>query len=218
MSLSVLLFSVEKMKQKGEWERSRSTVLAFWECTNHNLSSTNMVCILFWDSMSWYDVESEKFEGSLLCSEKFLPGLISLVVPFLNFCFIVTDHRTSSSFESKLNLLLGVSGEGWNVICLLVPIHQEGVWFMHCLFLIIILLCVFFNVKFFSFMLQLLMDPLILSVLYVWCQINKDTIVQFWFGMQFKVIVVWLCLNPVNECSSQGSHDRPSFQCHSSNR
>lgn len=36
--------------------------------------------------------------------------------------------------------------------------------------------------------LRLLMDPLILSVLYVWCQINKDTIVQFWFGMQFKAM------------------------------
>ena len=34
---------------------------------------------------------------------------------------------------------------------------------------------------------QLLMDPLVLSVLYVWCQVNKDMIVQFWFGMQFKV-------------------------------
>ena len=31
------------------------------------------------------------------------------------------------------------------------------------------------------------MDPLVLSVLYVWCQVNKDMIVQFWFGMQFKV-------------------------------
>ena len=35
--------------------------------------------------------------------------------------------------------------------------------------------------------LQLLMDPMILSVLYVWCQLNKDTVVQFWFGTQFKV-------------------------------
>ncbi|CAB3999602.1 derlin-1-like [Paramuricea clavata] len=33
-----------------------------------------------------------------------------------------------------------------------------------------------------------LMDPLVLSVLYVWCQINKDTIVTFWFGMQFKAM------------------------------
>eukprot|EP00795_Rhopilema_esculentum_P001779 gene1779-16266_t len=35
---------------------------------------------------------------------------------------------------------------------------------------------------------QFLMDALILSVLYVWCQINKDTIVQFWFGTQFKAV------------------------------
>ncbi|XP_032219163.2 derlin-1-like [Nematostella vectensis] len=34
----------------------------------------------------------------------------------------------------------------------------------------------------------LLMDPLVLSVLYIWCQVNKDTIVQFWFGMQFKAM------------------------------
>lgn len=36
--------------------------------------------------------------------------------------------------------------------------------------------------------LRLLMDPLVLSVLYVWCQVNKDMIVQFWFGMQFKAM------------------------------
>ena len=34
---------------------------------------------------------------------------------------------------------------------------------------------------------QLLMNPMILSVLYIWCQFNKDQIVQFWFGTQFKV-------------------------------
>ena len=34
------------------------------------------------------------------------------------------------------------------------------------------------------------MDPLVLSVLYIWCQVNKDVIVQFWFGMQFKVNVL----------------------------
>ncbi|XP_046843371.1 derlin-1-like [Xenia sp. Carnegie-2017] len=33
-----------------------------------------------------------------------------------------------------------------------------------------------------------LMDPLVLSVLYIWCQINRDTIVSFWFGMQFKAM------------------------------
>ena len=41
-------------------------------------------------------------------------------------------------------------------------------------------------------MFQLLMDPLVLSVLYVWCQVNKDMIVQFWFGMQFKVRVYYM--------------------------
>ena len=61
---------------------------------------------------------------------------------------------------------------------------------MHALPLLNNIRCIFQVLRFFSFMLQLLMDPLILSVLYVWCQINKDTIVQFWFGMQFKVIDV----------------------------
>lgn len=37
------------------------------------------------------------------------------------------------------------------------------------------------------FLFQILMDPMILSVLYVWCQLNKDMIVSFWFGTQFKV-------------------------------
>lgn len=34
----------------------------------------------------------------------------------------------------------------------------------------------------------LLMDPMILSVLYIWCQINKDVIVSFWFGTRFKAV------------------------------
>ena len=29
---------------------------------------------------------------------------------------------------------------------------------------------------------QILMDPMVLSVLYIWCQLNQDTIVNFWFG------------------------------------
>ena len=33
-----------------------------------------------------------------------------------------------------------------------------------------------------------LMDLMVMSVLYVWCQINKDTIVNFWFGTQFKAM------------------------------
>jgi Derlin-1 len=29
---------------------------------------------------------------------------------------------------------------------------------------------------------------MVLSVLYVWCQMNKDVIVNFWFGSQFKAM------------------------------
>ena len=35
---------------------------------------------------------------------------------------------------------------------------------------------------------QILMEPLILSVLYIWCQLNRDTIVTFWFGTRFKAM------------------------------
>lgn len=37
-------------------------------------------------------------------------------------------------------------------------------------------------------MFQLLMDCMVLSILYVWCQLNKDRIVQFWFGTMFKAM------------------------------
>ena len=40
-----------------------------------------------------------------------------------------------------------------------------------------------------SLFLQLLMESLILSVMYVWCQLNADVIVSFWFGMRFKVCI-----------------------------
>ncbi|KAJ1519550.1 hypothetical protein ONE63_004829 [Megalurothrips usitatus] len=33
-----------------------------------------------------------------------------------------------------------------------------------------------------------LMDPMVLSVLYVWCQLNRNVIVSFWFGTQFKAM------------------------------
>ncbi|XP_055345227.1 derlin-1-like [Paramacrobiotus metropolitanus] len=33
-----------------------------------------------------------------------------------------------------------------------------------------------------------LMDPMVLSVLYVWCQLNRDVIVNFWFGTRFKAL------------------------------
>ncbi|CAF0874108.1 unnamed protein product [Brachionus calyciflorus] len=36
--------------------------------------------------------------------------------------------------------------------------------------------------------LPMLMDPMILSVMYVWCQLNRETIVSFWFGTRFKAM------------------------------
>jgi hypothetical protein len=36
--------------------------------------------------------------------------------------------------------------------------------------------------------LQVLMVPMVISILYVWCQLNKDVIVNFWFGSQFKAM------------------------------
>lgn len=42
---------------------------------------------------------------------------------------------------------------------------------------------------------QLLMIPMIMSVLYVWAQLNRDTIVSFWFGTRFKACYLpWVIL------------------------
>lgn len=39
------------------------------------------------------------------------------------------------------------------------------------------------------------MEPMILSVLYVWCQLNKDVVVSFWFGTRFKAMYLpWVLL------------------------
>ena len=35
---------------------------------------------------------------------------------------------------------------------------------------------------------SVLMDLMVMSVLYVWCQINKDAIVYFWFGIRLKAM------------------------------
>jgi len=43
--------------------------------------------------------------------------------------------------------------------------------------------------------LPLLMDPMVLAVLYVWCQLNKNVIMNFWFGTQFKAMYLpWVVL------------------------
>ncbi|GAB0086420.1 Derlin [Sergentomyia squamirostris] len=45
------------------------------------------------------------------------------------------------------------------------------------------------------FNVPLLMDPMVMSVLYVWCKLNSDTIVNFWFGTQFKAALLpWVLL------------------------
>lgn len=36
---------------------------------------------------------------------------------------------------------------------------------------------------------------MVLSVLYIWCQLNKDVIVRFWFGSRFKAMYLpWVLL------------------------
>jgi derlin-1 len=36
--------------------------------------------------------------------------------------------------------------------------------------------------------LSVLMDPMVMCVLYIYCQLNKDVIVNFWFGTQFPAM------------------------------
>ncbi|CAG0883169.1 unnamed protein product [Cyprideis torosa] len=46
-----------------------------------------------------------------------------------------------------------------------------------------------------SVMPQVFMDILVLATLYVWCQLNKDVVVQFWFGTQFQAMYLpWVLL------------------------
>lgn len=43
--------------------------------------------------------------------------------------------------------------------------------------------------------LPVLMDAMILSAMYIWCQLNKETMMSFWFGMQFKAMYMpWVIL------------------------
>lgn len=43
--------------------------------------------------------------------------------------------------------------------------------------------------------LYLLLDPMVLSTLYVWCQLNKDVTVNFFFGTRFKAMYLpWVLL------------------------
>ncbi|CAF0821509.1 unnamed protein product [Adineta steineri] len=43
--------------------------------------------------------------------------------------------------------------------------------------------------------LPILMDAMILSVMYIWCQLNRETMMSFWFGMQFKAMYMpWVIM------------------------
>lgn len=53
--------------------------------------------------------------------------------------------------------------------------------------------------------LPILMDPMVLSVLYVWCKLNKDVIVNFWFGTRFKAMYLPWVLLGMNLILSSGS-------------
>ncbi|CAO1352894.1 unnamed protein product [Diamesa hyperborea] len=53
--------------------------------------------------------------------------------------------------------------------------------------------------------LPFLMDPMVLSVLYVWCQLNKEVIVSFWFGTRFKAMYLPWVLLGFNLIMSNGS-------------
>jgi derlin-1 len=55
------------------------------------------------------------------------------------------------------------------------------------------------------FDLPLLMEPMVLSVLYVWCQLNKEVIVTFWFGSRFKAMYLPWVLLGFNMLMSSGS-------------
>lgn len=35
---------------------------------------------------------------------------------------------------------------------------------------------------------QFLFESMVLAALYVWCQLNREVVVQFWFGLQFKAV------------------------------
>lgn len=46
-----------------------------------------------------------------------------------------------------------------------------------------------------NFFFKYLMDPMVISVVYVWSQLNTNTTVIFWFGTQFKAMYLpWALL------------------------
>merc|ERR1719228_472505 len=55
------------------------------------------------------------------------------------------------------------------------------------------------------------MDPMVMSILYVWCQLNKDTIVNFWFGTQFKHMYFFLMFKYPQDFGGPSLLSTPDF-------
>ncbi|KAL5281348.1 DERL1 family protein [Megaselia abdita] len=51
------------------------------------------------------------------------------------------------------------------------------------------------------------MDVMVMCVIYIWCQMNKDVIVTFWFGTRFKAVYLPWVLLVVNFILSNGGID-----------
>jgi len=54
---------------------------------------------------------------------------------------------------------------------------------------------IFLIIELCLFIWKVLMEAMILSVMYIWCQLNKDIMMSFWFGMQFKAMYMpWVIM------------------------
>lgn len=57
------------------------------------------------------------------------------------------------------------------------------------------------------FNIYFLMDAMVMCVIYIFCQMNKDVIVTFWFGTRFKAVYLPWVLLVVNFILSNGAMD-----------
>lgn len=97
--------------------------------------------------------------------------IISIFTPFLHCNSLI--HHTKRHFS-----VMCVARWGQNFLIL--------AWRVSCHEVCLQIICMAAGVYF-------LLEPMVLSVLYIWCQLNKDQIVQFWFGTQFKAMYLpWI--------------------------
>ncbi|XP_036328803.1 derlin-1-like [Rhagoletis pomonella] len=68
----------------------------------------------------------------------------------------------------------------------------------------LLIVAVLANIGGMLFNVYFLMDLLVVSTTYIWCQLNKDVIVNFWFGTRFKAVYLpWVLA--IMELVFQGS-------------